>query len=177
MIYTVEENQHDFKPNDQPWYIRRSRIRCEFSFKLDRSMWYSIEKPGYPTEGGKPYKGWNKLGMGYTQGFFTNTKRSCMVAWFPNNEKNMINIALYINDKKGAWEAVKVMAVSVDKQYTGALQWNRNTAHLNIGNQSVSLPLRRSNWLPLRGIGAWFGGKYPSSAKRFFQATINYTII
>lgn len=147
-------------------------------------MWYDIYAEGYPkNENGTPYRGWNKLGFGFTQGLFTNTRRSCMVAEFPlDHTPGFHKIALYINDKNGDWDAtIDTIIVQAGVKYSGRLSWYRYEVVLELwktdeptkGNW-VSLKLTRSNWLPLRGLHAWHGGKYTAPQKRSFKATYNY---
>ena len=172
--YAVKKNRFDFKPNDQP--LLTCKHRCLFGFILDESMWYRINDPSYPY--GK-YNGINKLGFGFTQGLFTNSKRTTTIGFFPSQETDYLtDVYLYINDKTGQWSATNILGVFPGQLCTGELSWQRyeTIATLQTGDKSASasFPLERSNFLPMRGIGAWFGGQYPAFKDMAFQAEFEY---
>lgn len=176
--YTVEPGKHDFKPNDQPLFVC-GKFRCKFSFRLDLSMWYPINDPSYPHGS---YNGWNKLGFGFTQGIFSNARRSCMVAEFPfQTLKHQHLISLYVNDPDGDWDSIDLMTVKAGIQYSGTLDWIKDKAVLYLQddtnptiNKSVSMYLKRSKSLPTRAVGAWHGGKYPAHQERSFWGSAEY---
>lgn len=176
--YRVKKGQHDFKPNDQAFVTHKNK--CDWKFQLTESMWFTREDGEYPYG---QYDGWNKLGMGVTWAFSSNSNRSCMVAWFPDETlKNRFTIVGYTNDKKGNWDAEELLNVGIDKVYEGQTIWVGDKVVFKIreeGSQDdykfLTMPMPRIKWLKLyRGIGAYYGGQYPAFKDMNFFAEIKY---
>ena len=162
--YSVEKSQHDFKPNDQPLFTWATK--CDWEFRLTESMWYSREDPDYPYG---DYNGWNKLGFGFTRFFSKNDQSSCMIAYFPDEANpNRFNIVGYTNDKHGNWDQKFLTNVGLE-EYEGSTIWLPDSVVFKIrkkGSASdfrlISMDCNRGPlWLPRRGIGGYFGGRFP----------------
>lgn len=159
--YTVEKGSHDFKPNDQPFFTFSNK--CDWSFQLTESMYYTREDPDYPYGS---YNGWNKLGFGFTSFFSANNKCSVMVAYFPDEtEVNRFDIVGYTNDKNGGWKAEKLANVGLG-EYEGQTIWLPDEVIFKIKEKGseqdytfLQMQAKRPSFR--RGIGAYFGGQYP----------------
>lgn len=160
--YTVQKDNHDFKPNDQRFFSWKSKVKVRFS--LTQSMWFSREDPDY--QGGNDVFDWNKI-AGVTGFFSSNSTNALMFAWRPAEElEGTFEIAGYVNDKDGAHSGETILFATVGTEYEGEAVWSGDYAVFKlreVGEDEfsfVSMPLNRLPWYKrfYREIGPWFGG-------------------
>lgn len=175
-IYQVKNGEHDFKPNNQPLITMCSK--CDWEFELDPSMYFRRTDPDYPY--GK-YDGWNKLGMGFTNFFSVNDRRSAMLGWFPYEDMdNYWTIVGYTNDRKKKWDAQELLIVDQGR-YEGQTILLSDIVVFKIRKQGSFeshkyLQMDFDDWFVhvYRGIGGNYGGQYPAFKDMKYSAKIEY---
>lgn len=183
-LYSVRAGKHNFTPDDHPFFT--FDYSCYYKFLLTPSMWYNASSEDYPyrNPNGTSYRGWNKLGMGFTSPWNGNANQSGMLGWFPiDNMENWFTIVAYINHKGGGWEARQIMQCAADTVYEGQTIWEKRQIRFLL-REDVKGDTQPHPWTErrmdlkrpwgARGIGAYFGGQYPAMKDMEFHAIINY---
>lgn len=163
MEYTVEIGKHDFKPNNQSWFTASNKLSGYFMF--DESMYFTSEDYDYPY--GNDSYDWNKL-CGLTWFLSGNANWSGMLAWRPNQkEKNVFELAGYVNPKSGGFEYSKLMDVKAGEKFFYKLTWVADRMVFKIIKDKENyfeMPLKNIPWWFsfYRQIGPYFGGNRPA---------------
>lgn len=187
VLYSVKEGENDFKPNDQKKFTWDRIIEGEFI--LHKSMWFDWESWQH-----HPYDGLNKLGLGLTYAFSSNSNRSCMFAYFPDKtRKDRFDIYAYTNDKRGDHSFIHIANIPAGASMDTRLAWVGGEAVFSIReSSSLSWDATRTmklstsfpwytKWIALifggdkREIGGWFGGRFPSPKDSTFEAKTTLT--
>jgi hypothetical protein len=148
--YTVQKEQHDFKPS--PFPLPEQAKSYVVTFMLDSSCWYNSL--------GVDNLDWNKLFGVYKWDDYKKNKNAVMVAWRPYlTRRNAFEICLYenINNANRPHED-RIICILSNRFYAATLleENGRYTALLNLDTLGT-----QQNELRYRTIGknsAWFGG-------------------
>lgn len=162
MIYTVEKDKHDFKPNNQCFFTTSNKI--EGTFSPTGSMYFTREDTDYPH--GSDAADWNKI-AGLTWFLSGNANWSGMLVWRPNEARlNEFEVAAYVNPKSGKFISEKIADVKAGEVLEFQLIHSSNSMTFKFRKQGqesyvfTKLPMRNLPWWFkfYRQIGPYFGG-------------------